>query len=524
MVNKNEVKRSYYLNLFSGNADITTNIGELFSSTGQQQTFITGTTMTSKGDGYTEAPIVKVPELNYYDSSGNLNNLATITSVLTPTPLDSNNYTITNRGSGYATGDQIVLGNSAAGSIGGAEGDADVKVIAASGLITGYTSFSGGSGYVNAPTISATGGGSGFTAVSFLTYTSVSSTFTITSGGTGYNTGDIINFDNTDTGCIPGTIAYMNGDVPVYYVSASATVVANASGTITGITLTNAGIGYTKKAPVITSLTSINNKGGTGFNITCSLVATSVASITILTSGTGYSTSPTIVFTPTGAGSGAAATPTITNGAIIGLTFTTTGKYTLKAPLVTGFGLTSGSNGAITLKLLPTSVASLTISDGGTANEYITRPPPNLSLVFTPTNGLGSGAAATVTTRTTRNRTFKWNIRDLQLGRVAEIALVQLAHTNAANNTGYAIRCLETYADGFDSYNHTSAIVYLGMGLNTPSIPTYHKLISQNLNTITLLCTQDLTSSKGIYAGIDDDIQFSAVFEVVDYIDEMNTY
>jgi len=507
MVNKNEVKRSYYLNLFSGNADITTNIGEQFSSTGQQQTFITGTTLTSKGDGYTEAPIVKVPELNYYDSSGNLNNLATITSVLTPTGLNSNLFTITNRGSGYTTGDQLVLGNSAAGGSNG-----DVKVVASSGLITGYTAFSGGSGYVNAPTITATGGGSGFSAVSFLTPTSVSATFTITSGGTGYNTGDILNFNNTDTGFISGQS-----------VSVSATVVTNGSGTITGINLINAGSGYTKKAPVISSITSINNNAGTGFNITCSLVATSVASITILTSGSGYSTSPTIVFTPIGAGSGAAATPTITNGAITGLTFTNLGSYTLKAPLITSI-TSSGSGASIILNLLPTSVASLTISDGGTANEYITKPPPNLSLVFTPTNGLGSGAAATLTTRTTRNRTFKWNIRDLQLGRVAEIALVQLAHTNAANNTGYAIRCLETYADGFDSYNHTSAIVYLGMGLNTPSIPTYHKLISQNLNTITLLCTQDLTSSKGIYTGIDKDIQFSAVFEVVDYIDEMNTY
>jgi hypothetical protein len=169
MVNKNEVKRSYYLNLFSGNADITTIIGEQFSSTGQQQTFITGTTLTSNGDGYTEAPIVKVPELNYYDSSGNLNNLATITSVLTPTGLNSNLFTITNRGSGYTTGDQLVLGNSAAGGSNG-----DVKVVASSGLITGYTAFSGGSGYVNAPTITATGGGSGFTAVSFLTPTSVS--------------------------------------------------------------------------------------------------------------------------------------------------------------------------------------------------------------------------------------------------------------------------------------------------------------------------------------------------------------
>lgn len=520
MVNKNEVKRSYFLNLFSGNADITTNIGEQFSSTGQQQTFITGTTLTSKGDGYTEAPIVKVPELNYYDSSGNLNNLATITSVLTPTPLDSTKFTITSRGSGYTTGDQFVLGNTDAGGSNG-----DVKAIASSGLITGYTAFSGGSGYVNAPTISATGGGSGFSAVSFLTPTSVSATFTITSGGTGYNTGDILNFDNTGTGWVPSIT--VNNVVTTYSV-VSATVVTNASGTITGINLINAGSGYTIKAPVISSITSINNNAGTGFNITCSLVATSVASITITASGTGYSTSPTIVFTPIGAGSGAAATPTITNGAITGLTFTNTGSYTLKAPLIptTTAGTTqgTGSGANIILNLKPTSVASLTISDGGTANEYITKPPPNLSLVFTPTNGLGSGAAATLTTRTTKNRTFKWNIRDLQLGRVAEIALVQLAHTNAVNNTGYAIRCLETYADGFDSYNHTSAIVYLGMGLNTPSIPTYHKLISQNLNTITLLCTQDLTSSKGIYTGINNDIQFSAVFEVVDYIDEMNTY
>jgi hypothetical protein len=509
MVKKNEVKRSYYLNLFSGNADITTDIGEQFSATGQPETFITGTTLISKGDGYTEAPLVKVPELNYYGSDGLLSNLATITSVLTSTGLDSNNYTFVSRGSGYAVNDQLVLGNTDAGGVNG-----DVKVGSiANGTITGYTAFNGGSGYVNAPTISATGGGTGFSAVSFLTPTSVSATFTITSGGTGYNTGDILNFDNTGTGFISGQS-----------VSVSATVIANTSGTITGINLINAGSGYTIKAPLITSITSINNKGGTGFNITCSLVATSVASITIKTSGSGYSTSPTIVFTPIGAGSGAAATPTITNGAITSLNFANVGSYTLKAPLITGTIYGTGTGASIVLNLVPTSVASLTVSNGGTANAFITAPPPNMSLVFTPTNGLGSGAAATLTTKTTQNRTFKWNIRDLQLGRVAEIALIQLVHTNAANNTGYAIRCLETYADGFDSYNHTSAIVYLGMGMNTPSIATYHKLISQNLNTITLLCTQDLTSSKGIYTGINSNITFSAVFEVVDYIDEMNTY
>lgn len=503
MVKKNEVKRSYFLNLFSANAEITTDNGE--KSAGSN--FISSLAITKNGDGYTEAPNVIIPELNYYDNSGNLNNLVSITSLLTPTGINSNNFTITNRGSNYTTNDQLVLGNSAAGGSNG-----DIKVIASSGLITSYTAFNGGSGYINAPVISATGGGSGFSAVSFLTPTTVSSTFTITSGGTGYNTGDILNFNNTDTG---GS-------------GVSATVVTNASGTITGITLLNAGSGYNIKAPIISSITSINNTGGTGFNITCSLVPTSVDSITIITSGSGYSTSPTLVFTPTGGGTGASATPIITNGAITGLTFANIGSYTKKAPLITSITSASGSGASIILNLLPSSVASVSVSSGGTANEYIIAPPPSMSLVFTPTNGLGSGAAGTVTGNTTRNRTFKWNIRDLQLGRVAEIGLVQLAHTGLTgtthNNTAYAIRCLETYADGFDSFNHTSALIYLGMGLTTPAFPTYHKLISHNLNTITLICTQDLSSSRGIYTGINNTIQFSAVFEVIDYIDELQNY
>jgi len=511
MVNKNEVKRSYYLNLFSGNAEITTDNNDKSAGT----SFITGATLTDGGDGYTEAPKVTVPELNYYGSDGLLSNLATVTTTLTPTGLNSNNYTILNRGSNYATNDQLVLGNVDAGGSNG-----DVKLVVSNGLITSYTSFAGGSGYINAPAISATGGGTGFSAVSFLTPTTVSSTFTITNGGTGYNTGDILNFDNTDTGCVPGVKGINN----IVGVSAYATVVTDASGTITNINLVNAGAGYTKKAPSITSITSINNKGGTGFNITCSLVATSVHSITILTSGSNYSTSPTLVFTPTGGGTGAAATPTISNGAVTGLTFNNIGSYTKKAPSITGITTASGTGASIVLNLLPTSVASLTVSNGGTANSFIASPPPKMSLVFTPTNTLGSGAAGVVSTNTTRNKIFKWNIRNLQIGRVGEIGLVQLVHTNANNNIGYAIRCLETYADGYDSYNHTSAVVYLGMGLNTPSITTYHKLISQNLNSITLLCTQDLTSSAGIYTGINSNITFSAIFEVIDYVDELNIY
>ena len=202
MVKKNEVKRSYYLNLFSGNADITDNLNDVNAS------IISGYSSLVGGSGYTEAPLLTI--------NGTCDGFVGSTR-LTATTIDINNYTITNRGSGYANGDQLVFNNTGTGGA-----NLNITAIVSNGLITGYTAFNGGSGYVNAPTITATGDGTGFNAVSFLTPTTVSATFTITSGGTGYNTGDIINFDNTDTGCIPGAIAYMNGQTPVYYCKISA--------------------------------------------------------------------------------------------------------------------------------------------------------------------------------------------------------------------------------------------------------------------------------------------------------------
>jgi hypothetical protein len=51
-------------------------------------------------------------------------------------------------------------------------------------------------------------------------------------------------------------------------------------------------------------------------------------------------------------------------------------------------------------------------------------------------------SVAEITLNGSKNAIFKWNIRDLQLGSQAEIALVQIIHTNAANNTGYTFRIL----------------------------------------------------------------------------------
>ena len=104
------------------------------------------------------------------------------------------------------------------------------------------------------------------------------------------------------------------------------------------------------------------------------------------------------------------------------------------------------------------------------------------------------------------------------------IGLIQLASTNAHDNTIYCIRCNNTYADGYDSFNVTSAILYLANNLKSPSIASYHKLISDNLNSITLVITDDITSNAGIYTGINSNISFGVVLEVIDYLDNLNTY
>ena len=99
-----------------------------------------------------------------------------------------------------------------------------------------------------------------------------------------------------------------------------------------------------------------------------------------------------------------------------------------------------------------------------------------------------------------------------------------MIHTNAVNTTGYSIRCLETYADGYDSYNQTSAILYMGQGLNAPSNPTYHKLISNYLNTITFMVTDDNSSSANVNGGFGATITFGVVLHVIDYADPQNTF
>ena len=63
------------------------------------------------------------------------------------------------------------------------------------------------------------------------------------------------------------------------------------------------------------------------------------------------------------------------------------------------------------------------------------------------------------------------------------------------------------------------------MGLNTPGVPTYHKLISNYLNCITFVVTDTLTSATTVNDGFLPAItSFAVILHVIDYMDPQNTY
>ncbi len=57
-----------------------------------------------------------------------------------------------------------------------------------------------------------------------------------------------------------------------------------------------------------------------------------------------------------------------------------------------------------------------------------------------------------------------------------------------------------------------SAIVYMGLGLNALSTPTYHKLTSNYLNSITIVATDDNSTSTTVYGGLATNITFGIFF------------
>jgi len=124
---------------------------------------------------------------------------------------------------------------------------------------------------------------------------------------------------------------------------------------------------------------------GTGATGTVVLSPTSsIKSVTVGGSGTGYTNGDALIFTG-GGGTGAAGTIAVTTGNITGVTISNAGSGYTSAPTIT-FTTPGGSGNTLTIVLQKT-VASVTVTAGGT--NYHSAP----TVAFS--GGAGTGAAAT---------------------------------------------------------------------------------------------------------------------------------
>lgn len=192
---------------------------------------------------------------------------------------------------------------------GGAAGSGAVGVV--SGTVTAITNLTGGSGYTSAPTVTFVdplGLGSGATGIAIMNGDEVLS-ITITSGGSGYT------------------------QAPnVVFTGGGATTAATAECTlsITAVTITNGGSGYSEPTDVaIKDVVGGAGAGATGIAV----VSGGRIQRVIVTSGTGYSRSPSVNFS--GGGVGAAGYATI-NGKVTG------GSIAVGAPFTTASGVGVG--------------------------------------------------------------------------------------------------------------------------------------------------------------------------------------
>ena len=151
--------------------------------------------------------------------------------------------------SGYTTSDTITIG---APNIGGNERATATVSVSAQGAVQAITVTKAGKGYVTPPAVTITSSGSGTNATATATLNSDGgvASIAVDSGGSNYDfTTTTITIENPTTGGrqATATIASVDG-----------------SGGITGVTLTDAGSGYTAKPSIIVATGGANSSTGTG--------------------------------------------------------------------------------------------------------------------------------------------------------------------------------------------------------------------------------------------------------------------
>ena len=170
--------------------------------------------------------------------------------------------TMTNRGGGYTSIPRVAISSAPSG---GVTGIASAVLIGGINVcnqsanpgarsIQNVDIVNPGSGYTVAPGVRFIGGGGSGAAATTRIGDGVVGIVTVTAGGSGYTTAPTITFSDE---------VFLSG---VTTVSAAATAIVSAAGTITSIRLINAGLGYSIAPTITVSSPSLTSTGDFIFN------------------------------------------------------------------------------------------------------------------------------------------------------------------------------------------------------------------------------------------------------------------
>jgi hypothetical protein len=170
-----------------------------------------------------------------------------------------------------------------------------------------------------------------------------------------------------------------NWAIPTFYSSpgTGATATATLSTVVSGLTLTNAGSGYTGSAPTV-GFSCSGSCTGRGATATVTMYHGTVLTLTLTAAGSGYNAAypPSVTFTCTNTcsgGSGATATATLTGPLVYSVAITNGGSGYAFPPTVT---FSSGAAAGVATVTNGT-VLAVTLTNGG---NYPANSPPTVTL------------------------------------------------------------------------------------------------------------------------------------------------
>jgi hypothetical protein len=168
----------------------------------------------------------------------------------------------------------------------------------------------------------------------------------------------------------------------------SITLASGTSGTVQSVSVTTSGTGYTSPPTV-----SFTGGGGSGAAATALLIPTSVASFTVVNGGSGYTSAPTVTLVG-GGGVGATATATVgASGTVTAVTVVDPGgEYTSLPSVVFSGG--GGTGASATAVMTATGVGLVTVTAAG--SNYASFP----TVVFTGGGGAYAAGLAVLTLST----------------------------------------------------------------------------------------------------------------------------